>query len=208
MAENYFKELYSIDMSKDVKAKNGLSYAPWAKVWGKVKSIYPDAFYTIYKQMFTITKTTEGKEVITQIERPWFDDERTGWVRTGVTINGIEHVEDLPILDFKNKPISADAITSADANKAIQRCITKACARHGCSLHVYEGEEFSEEIKELEKFRAECWKLFCERAKISADAKAKANELCKNADSSGDPREIDDIEILKQLKKDLMAIRK
>jgi hypothetical protein len=111
-------------------------------------------------------------------------------------------------MDFKNKPIPADSITAFDANKAIQRALTKACARHGIGLYLYEGEDLPEESKELEKLKAEVWKLFCDRAKLSDEAKEKANEVCKKADASGDPRLIESVETLKQLKKELIAIRK
>ena len=208
MDNNYFKQLYDIDVRGKTKTKNNLSYLSWAAAWSEVKKMFPDATFKIYEQMIKIVETTEGKEVTREIERPWFDDGNTGWVKTGVTINNIEHIEELPIMDFKNKSIVASNITSSDANKAIQRSLTKACARHGLGLYIYEGEDLPEESKELEKLRAECWKLFCDRAKISDNAKNKANELCKAADPSGDPRVIEDAETLTKLKKELMGIRK
>ena len=208
MDNNYFKQLYDIDVRSKTKTKNNLSYLSWAAAWSEVKKMFPDATFKIYEQMIKIVETTEGKEITREIERPWFDDGNTGWVKTGVTINGIEHIEELPIMDFKNKSIVAGNITSSDANKAIQRSLTKACARHGLGLYIYEGEDLPEESKELEKLRAECWKLFCDRAKISDNAKNKANELCKAADPSGDPRVIEDTETLTKLKKELMGIRK
>ena len=208
MAENYFKQLYDVDVSNKKKSKNGLNYLSWAACWAEVKKMFPDATFKIYEQFIKITETVEGKSIEREIERPWFDDGNTGWVKTGVTINGIEHIEELPIMDFKNKSIVASNITSSDANKAIQRSLTKACARHGLGLYIYEGEDLPEESKELEKLRAECWKLFCDRAKISDNAKNKANELCKSADPSGDPRVIEDTETLTKLKKELMGIRK
>lgn len=208
MDNNYFKQLYDIDVRSKTKTKNNLSYLSWAAAWSEVKKMFPDATFKIYEQMIKIVETTEGKEITREIERPWFDDGNTGWVKTGVTINGIEHIEELPIMDFKNKSIVAGNITSSDANKAIQRSLTKACARHGLGLYIYEGEDLPEESKELEKLRAECWKLFCDRAKISDNAKNKANELCKAADPSGDPRVIEDTETLAKLKKELMGIRK
>lgn len=143
-------------------------------------------------------------------KRPWFDDGKTGWVKTGVTINGIEHIEQLPIMDFKNKPIPAEAITSYDANKSIQRSLTKACARHGLGLYVYEGEDLPEDIKELEKLQEDIYKLIIDKAKLSAEAKEKVAKISKEADPSanGDPRLINDIDVLKELKKSLLAIRK
>lgn len=151
MAENYFEVLYNLDLSEDQKEKNGLLYLPWATAWGEVKKKFPDATYTIYKQSIKITQTKEDTVYEREVLRPWFDDGRTGWVSTGVTINGIEHVEDLAIMDFKNKSIPADSIMSTDAIKSIQRSLTKACARHGVALNIYKGEEFAEVVKKAKK---------------------------------------------------------
>ena len=206
MSENYFKELYNVDVKEKVKQKNGLNYLSWAACWAEVKKLHPDATYRIYEEVLSYAPdgTTPMKT------RPWFDDGRTGWVKTGVIVNGIEHIEDLPIMDFKNKAIPAESITSSDANKAIQRSLTKACARHGLGLYIYEGEDLPEESKELEKLRTECYKLVTERAKLSEAAKNKVADFCKSADekANGDPRIMEDTETLKTLKTQLMGIRK
>jgi hypothetical protein len=39
-------------------------------------------------------------------------------------------------------------VTSFDVNKAIQRSLTKACARHGLGLYIYAGEDLPEEVTE------------------------------------------------------------
>lgn len=195
MGENYFKELYDIDVRGKVKAKNGLNYLSWAAAWAEVKKKHPDANYKIYKN---------------ESGRPWFDDGKSGWVETGVTIKDIEHIENLPIMDFKNKSIPADGIMSTDANKAIQRSITKACARHGVGLYIYEGEDLPEESKGIAKLQAECMELVTKKASISDNAKEKVAELCKAADESanGDPRLIEDLDVLANLKKSLLGVRK
>jgi hypothetical protein len=36
------------------------------------------------------------------------------------------------------------SVTSFDVNKAIQRSLTKACARHGLGLYIYAGEDLPE----------------------------------------------------------------
>ena len=66
-------------------------------------------------------------------------------MKTGVTVEGIEHIEYLPVLNFKNAPIQAQEVTSFDVNKAIQRSLTKAVARHGLGLYIYAGEDLPEE---------------------------------------------------------------
>ena len=111
-------------------------------------------------------------------------------------------------MDLRNKSIPANNITVLEANKAIMRALTKACAMHGMGLYVYEGEEFSEETKNIEKLRADVVDLFKKRGALSVEARDKANEYCKAADPSGDPRVITDLEILEKLKKQLMSIRK
>ena len=140
MAENYFQKLYDIDVSEKMKKKNGLNYVSWAVAWAEVKKIYPDATYHIYER-----ETPDGLII------NYFTDGKTCWVKTGVTINNIEHIEDLPVMDFKNQSITLDKVTSSDVNKAIQRSLTKACARHGFALYIYEGEDIPETVKKEKK---------------------------------------------------------
>ena len=71
-------------------------------------------------------------------------DGRTCWVKTGVTINGIEHIEYLPVMDYQNKSIPLEEVKSFNVNTAIQRSLTKACARHGLGLYIYAGEDLPE----------------------------------------------------------------
>lgn len=128
--KNRFKMLSSIDCSEYVEKKNGLSYLSWAWAWAKFKEIFPDSFYTIYED---------------DSHRIYHTDGNTCWVKTGVTlVDGDyknESIEYLPVMDFKNRSIPAAAITSMDANKAIQRSLTKAVARHGLGLYIYAGED-------------------------------------------------------------------
>lgn len=128
---NYFEHLNAIDVNEHVEKKNGLSYLSWAWAWAELKKAFPDATYTIYEN-------NEGWN--------YFTDGRTGWVKTGVTVNGIEHIEYLPIMNFKNKSIPLADITSFDVNKSIQRSLTKAVARHGLGLRIYAGEDLPETL--------------------------------------------------------------
>lgn len=136
MAENYFQKLYDVNMKGKVKKKNGMNYVSWAAAWAEVKKIYPEATYHIYER-----ETPDGFVI------NYFTDGKTCWVKTGVTINGVEHIEDLPVMDFKNQSIKLENVTSSDVNKAIQRSLTKACARHGLALYIYEGEDLPETVK-------------------------------------------------------------
>lgn len=192
---SYFEKLYNIDFNGMTKQKNGLTYVNWAACWSRAKLAHPDAQYMIYENADS---------------RPWFDDGKTAWVKTGVIINGLEHIEYLPIMDFKNKSIPSESVTSMDANKAIQRSITKACARHGVALHIYIGLDDTEENIQLEKLRSECMELIKKKASISSEAKDTVAKICKDSDenANGDPRLIESSETLEMLKKKLLAVRK
>jgi hypothetical protein len=192
-SENYFLSLYNIDVSEKVKEKNGLNYLSWAAAWAEVKKRHPDAEFTIYEQVMDEFGN----------KRPWFVDpiSNTCWVKTGVKINGIEHIEDLPIMNFRNKSILATEVTSMDANKSIQRSLTKACARHGLGLYIYEGEDLPEEAKEEKKKQEkaktelqlkneECFLLAKEKSKKHND---EVSKLCRKYSKSGNPKTIKDI---------------
>ena len=125
-----FAVLNKINCNEHTEKKNGLTYLSWAWAWQIIKTNFPDAFYTIY----------ENEQGI-----PYFTDGKTCWVKTGVTIQGLEHVEYLPIMNFSNKSIPLEQVTSTDMNKAIQRSLTKACARHGLGLYIYAGEDIPED---------------------------------------------------------------
>ena len=131
--KNYFEILNAINVSGKTEKKGNLTYLSWAWAWGELKKIHPDATYTIYENAEGWNYHTDGK---------------TAWVKTGVTVNGIENIEYLPIMDFRNNSIPVDKVTSTDVNKTIQRSLTKAVARHGLGLYIYAGEDLPEEERE------------------------------------------------------------
>ena len=121
-----FAVLNAINCNEHTEKKNGLTYLSWAWGWQIAKTYFPDATYTIYENAAGWNYHTDG---------------RTAWVKTGVTINGQEYIEMLPVMDMRNRSIPVDSLTSFDVNKAIQRSLTKALARHGLGLYIYAGED-------------------------------------------------------------------
>jgi len=124
-----FETLNGVNVNEHTEKKNGLTYLSWAWAWGELLKRYPDSTYTIYENRDGWNYHTDGK---------------TCWVKTGVTVEGKEYIEMLPVMDFKNRSIPAEAVTSFDVNKAIQRSLTKAVARHGLGLYIYAGEDLPE----------------------------------------------------------------
>ena len=121
-----FETLASIDVSQWVERKNGLSYLSWAHAYFQLMKHYPTSSYTVYENEHNMM---------------FHSDKSTCWVKVGVTVEGQEHIEYLPVMDFRNKSIPLANVTSMDVNKAVQRALTKAIARHGLGLHIYAGED-------------------------------------------------------------------
>lgn len=156
--DNYFNDLYAVNVNGHTEKKNGLTYLSWAWAWGEIKKKHPDATYTVYENAEGWNYHTDG---------------RTCWVKTGVTVNGIEHIEYLPVMDYKNKSISTENVTSFDVNKAIQRSLTKACARHGLGLYIYAGEDLPEEEANEKQDTSRNIKNIAVKGVISELAKAR-----------------------------------
>lgn len=129
MTDNYFTELNNVNVNDKTEKKGKLTYLSWAYAWAEIKKRHPTANYKIYEHENGCFYWTDG---------------RTSWVKVGVTINTIEHVEYLPVMDYNNQSIPTEQVTSFDVNKAIQRALTKACARHGLGLYIYAGEDLPE----------------------------------------------------------------
>lgn len=127
-----FKELNAINVNKMTEKKGNLTYLSWAFAWQEVKKLCPDMNRTVYENADGNNYHTDG---------------RTAWVKVGVTIGGIEHIDYLPIMDARNNAIPVEKVTSFDVNKAIQRSTTKAIGLHGLGLYIYAGEDMPEDDK-------------------------------------------------------------
>lgn len=165
--QKVFGLLNAINVNENKSKKNNLDYLSWAWAWAKVKDNFPTANYQVYENKDEFNYHTDGK---------------TAWVKVGMTIEGLEHIEYLPVMDFKNKSIPLDKVTSMDVNKAIQRALVKAIARHGLGLYIYAGEDLpdltEEQIAlEKEKARIRAVKPLLDRATELGYKKAQLDEI-------------------------------
>nr|DAF27479.1 MAG TPA: Protein of unknown function (DUF1071) [Caudoviricetes sp.] len=156
---NYFEQLNQIDCSEMTEKKGGLTYLSWPHAWKELKKLFPKSYYTVYQN---------------ELEWNYFTDNRYCWVKTGVTVvtedgEAIEHIEYLPVMDYKNISIPLDKVTSFDVNKTIQRSLTKAVARHGLGLYIYAGEDLPDKADGSVEERAS----HSSRAKTKEKAKSK-----------------------------------
>ena len=136
-----FEVLNKINVTGHPEKKNGLTYLSWAWAWDTLMSLYPESYTSIHRPMET--------------DFPYWTDGNTCWVDVGVTVvwnnNERTRTEVFPIMDYKNKSIPADKVTSFDVNTALQRAWTKCIARHGLGFYIYAGQDLPNEEAEERK---------------------------------------------------------
>jgi hypothetical protein len=114
-----YKELRKVDVSKYTEKKNGLTYLSWA--WAVDQLLLADP------------------------KAHWFYPEFQRWGNGSVMVfctviaNDIARTAQLPVMDYRNKPIPEP--DSFAVNTAMQRCLAKAIALHGIGLYIYNGED-------------------------------------------------------------------
>ena len=164
---NVFKILSGVDVTLKVERKNGFNYLSWADAWCELKRLFPDATSTVYENKDGWNYHTDG---------------RTAWVKVGVTIKGLEHIEYLPVMDYRNNSIPLDKITSFDVNKAIQRAIAKAVARHGLGLSIFAKEDLPQEDPSVQppRTKSNVVKPASKRVEQTIEKKFICND-CKNS---------------------------
>lgn len=139
--ESVYERLSKIDVKpylNEIKGKKGfsLNYLSWAKAWGLVKAIYPDASYKI-KEYPNWVSTKDGLQQAGTLD---YRITSVGCeVEVTVSIEGNEYTQKLYPMDYKNEPIMKPNIK--DINKAQLRCLVKALATAGLGLNVYAGED-------------------------------------------------------------------
>ena len=146
---NFFKVLSRIDVSKYAQQRNGLDYLPWAVAWRILRENYPQSFYTVYEN---------------QQACPYFTDGKTAWVKVGLTLvypddgytmQQLENIEYLAIMDYRHASIPMDKVQSTDVIKTIQRALCKCAARFGIGISLYGADlEDLPEARPAEKAEA------------------------------------------------------
>jgi hypothetical protein len=133
-SKSVFETLSAINVYDYIDKRGGLSYVSWANAWMLLKKEYPNASRKVYESEHTGLN--------------YFSDGNTCYVKVGITIEKQEIVDMLPVMDFRNKSITVDKITSMDVNKAIQRSTVKSIAMHGLGLSLYTKEDIPEPTPE------------------------------------------------------------
>lgn len=125
--ESVYNSLKAIDVRPKAEKKGRADYLSWAHAWDMLKTNYPQAQRIIYESEHTGLN--------------YFTDGKTAYVKVGVVVNEMEHIDMLPVMDHRNKSIPVDKICSFEVNKTIQRATAKAIAMHGLGLSLWTGED-------------------------------------------------------------------
>jgi hypothetical protein len=125
--KSVFEQLSSLNLSSKTEKRGNLTYLSWAHAWAECKKLFPDMTRTVYESDTYMNYFTDGS---------------TAWVKVGVTIQGQEHIDYLPVMDMRNQSVPLANITSMQVNKTIQRSTVKALALHGLALNIYAKEDF------------------------------------------------------------------
>ena len=130
MSKTTYTTLSTLPIKDKVERKGKMDYISWANAWHLLKTTFPESQRKVYESEHTGLN--------------YFTDGSTAYVKVGIIVDGMEHIDYLPVMDFRNKSISIDALTSMDVNKTIQRSTAKAIAMHGLGLSLWTGEDVPE----------------------------------------------------------------
>jgi hypothetical protein len=129
--ESIFDVLSKVSVAGKTDKKGKFTYLSWCYAWSELKKVAPDSSVKVYED---------------DLGRPYFADGDKGViVKVGVTVNGLEHINYLPCMNFSNKAVKESDVNMMDINKAIQRATVKAIALHGLGLYIYAGEDLPED---------------------------------------------------------------
>lgn len=141
-----FRELNSRDVSAHVEKKQNLNYLSWAYVQQELTKEDPN--YTERVIEFPYPDSNNENFFV-----PYLKTNEGYMVCVELTVFGVTKREWLPVLDYRNKPVTVGSATAIfDINKATKRCMVKCAAKFGLGNYLYLGEEapdVSDELKEL-----------------------------------------------------------
>ena len=135
--ESVYSRLKAIDVRPKAEKKGRADYLSWAHAWDMAKSAYPDMQRIIYEHEHTGLN--------------YFTDGKTAYVKVGIVIGGVEHIDMLPVMDHRNKSITVEKLCSFEVNKSIQRATAKAIAMHGLGLSLWTGEDIPSQPSETKE---------------------------------------------------------
>ena len=110
-----YATLREINVNEHTEKKGNLTYLSWVWALDQLYLHYPEAVVEVHKN-------PDGW--------PYWTDGRTCWVDVEVRIGDLSRREyAFPVMNYQNKSIPLDKVTSFDVNTSIQRAVTRCIAR-------------------------------------------------------------------------------
>lgn len=153
--ESVYNSLKAIDVRPKAEKKGRADYLSWAHAWDMLKSNYPQAQRVIYESEHTGLN--------------YFTDGKTAYVKVGIVVNDLEHIDMLCVMDHRNKSIPIEKLCSFEVNKTIQRATAKAIAMHGLGLSLWTGEDVPSQPTESKDAPSKSPGSLSEPTRISLD---------------------------------------
>ncbi len=123
MNDNYFARLNAINVTEHIEKKGNFSYLSWPFAVAQLRLADPTACWEV--------RRWEGL--------PYLATDLGYFVEVAVTVQGVTLSQIHPVLDARNKTITAP--TAFEINTSLQRALVKAIALHGLGLYIYAGED-------------------------------------------------------------------
>ena len=188
--QEIFKTLNALDITPYLKTKQNMKYLPWS-------------------QCYTILSTQLDNWNYDPIKTPegllYFNDGKTCWVETSITIEGITRSEHLAVMDHRNAAVSVEDVRMTDVQKSIKRCFVKNAALFGLGLSLWVNEDYSElgrqakEAKDKEEtalktLRKQIVEICTEKKNLGIPPKEMYAIIAKYANGQQNPNKIADVE--------------
>lgn len=188
--QEIFKKLNALDITPYLKTKQNMKYLPWSQCYTILSTHFDNWNYDPIK-------TPEGLL--------YFNDGKTCWVETSITIEGITRSEHLAVMDHRNAAVSVEDVRMTDVQKSIKRCFVKNAALFGLGLSLWVNEDYSElgrqakEAKDKEEttlkiLRKQIVEICTEKKNLGIPPKEMYAIIAKYANGQQNPNKIADVE--------------
>lgn len=188
--QEIFKQLNALDITPYLKTKQSMKYLPWSQCYTILSTHFDNWNYDPIK-------TPEGLL--------YFNDGKTCWVETSITIEGITRNEHLAVMDYRNAAVSVEDVRMTDVQKSIKRCFVKNAALFGLGLSLWVNEDYSElgrqakEAKDkaetaLKTLRKQIVEICTEKKNLGIPPKEMYAIIAKYANGQQNPNKIADVE--------------
>ena len=188
--QEIFKTLNALDITPYLKTKQNMKYLPWSQCYTILSTHFDNWNYDPIK-------TPEGLL--------YFNDGKTCWVETSITIEGITRSEHLAVMDHRNAAVPVEDVRMTDVQKSIKRCFVKNAALFGLGLSLWVNEDYSElgrqakEAKDKEEttlkiLRKQIVEICTEKKNLGIPPKEMYAIIAKYANGQQNPNKIADVE--------------